>query len=187
MLREIRSDVEISAPFDPGQSPDPAHHPPRRKYIALWDTGATGTTITKRVAAELQLQPVGMVLCHHAQGRTTVPRYLVNLFLPSRVGVPMLSVVETDLSGGIDVLIGMDVISMGDFLISNHGSKTCFSFQLPSLKLISLKGLHEAQTVEAPKPSAAAAGAGRNSRCACGSGKKFKRCCGILPQAKPHK
>lgn len=33
---------------------------------------------------------------------------------------------------GIDVLIGMDVISKGDFAISNYNGKTQFSFRIPS-------------------------------------------------------
>jgi hypothetical protein len=33
---------------------------------------------------------------------------------------------------GIDVLIGMDIISLGDFAISNFDGKTQFSFRIPS-------------------------------------------------------
>lgn len=33
---------------------------------------------------------------------------------------------------GIDVLIGMDVISKNDFAISNYNGKTQFSFRIPS-------------------------------------------------------
>ena len=33
---------------------------------------------------------------------------------------------------GIDVLIGMDIISMGDFAVSNFDGKTQFSFRIPS-------------------------------------------------------
>jgi hypothetical protein len=34
---------------------------------------------------------------------------------------------------GTDVLIGMDIISMGDFAITNARGKTIFSFVIPSL------------------------------------------------------
>ena len=40
---------------------------------------------------------------------------------------------------GIDVLIGMDIISKGDFAISNYDEKTQFSFRLPSQKDVDYK------------------------------------------------
>ena len=33
-----------------------------------------------------------------------------------------------------DVLIGMDVITSGDFAVSNHNGKTVFSFRVPSVE-----------------------------------------------------
>jgi hypothetical protein len=36
-----------------------------------------------------------------------------------------------DLIGEIDLLIGMDIILLGDFSISNCGGKTLFSFAIP--------------------------------------------------------
>jgi hypothetical protein len=35
---------------------------------------------------------------------------------------------------GVEVLIGMDIISMGDFNISNANGKTLFSFVIPPYK-----------------------------------------------------
>ena len=32
-----------------------------------------------------------------------------------------------------DVLIGMDIINLGDFAVSNHNGKTTFSFRMPSV------------------------------------------------------
>ena len=44
-----------------------------------------------------------------------------------------LSVMDSEIGKqGIDVLIGMDIISLGDFAISNYESKTQFSFRIPS-------------------------------------------------------
>ncbi len=37
---------------------------------------------------------------------------------------------------GLGVLIGMDIIGLGDFAISNHGGKTVFTFRAPSSKVI---------------------------------------------------
>jgi len=51
--------------------------------------------------------------------------------LPNNVGIPFLQVTESVLLG-FDMLIGMDIISQGDFSISCPGGETVFSFQLPS-------------------------------------------------------
>ena len=40
---------------------------------------------------------------------------------------------------GIDVLIGMDIISKGDFAVSNYNGKTQFSFRLPSQEDVDYK------------------------------------------------
>jgi len=56
--------------------------------------------------------------------------YLVNLYLPPHV-VINARVLEGSIKGG-DVLVGMDVISLGDFAITNHNNKTTWSFRLPS-------------------------------------------------------
>ena len=40
---------------------------------------------------------------------------------------------------GIDILIGMDIISKGDFAISNYDGKTQFSFRLPSQQDVDYK------------------------------------------------
>jgi hypothetical protein len=44
----------------------------------------------------------------------------------------------------IDILIGMDIIQLGDFHISNTGGNTCFSFVIPSLP-VSLNLADEAE------------------------------------------
>ena len=64
-------------------------------------------------------------------GERSANVYLVNLYLPNRVGIIGLPVTDAVLTDE-DVLIGMDVISLGDFSISNTEGQTCLSFQYPS-------------------------------------------------------
>lgn len=102
--------------------------------IAVWDTGANGTVITKQVADELGLKPIGITEVYHAQGKGLTSEYLVNVALPSGVIVPGVRVTEGMLAG-CDVLIGMDIIGMGDFAVTNansHGGTT-LSFCIPSV------------------------------------------------------
>jgi hypothetical protein len=56
----------------------------------------------------------------------------VDLILPMGVTIPGLNVTLGDIVG-TDVLIGMDVITAGDFAITNHDGKTKMTFRVPSL------------------------------------------------------
>ncbi len=61
--------------------------------------------------------------------------YLISLTLESQAKFPILEAVEGHILGS-DVLIGMDVITQGDFAITNKDGKTTFSFRSPSLAKI---------------------------------------------------
>jgi gag-polyprotein putative aspartyl protease len=128
----LQSTVQVSEAFDP-QSGNPP--PIAQPYIATWDTGATNTVITSKVATELGLKPSGKVkvrgvgpagVCQEHDSNT----YLVNIFLPNNVGLAGVRVSENAVDG-CDVLIGMDVITTGDLAITNHNGKTTFSFRVP--------------------------------------------------------
>lgn len=67
----------------------------------------------------------------------------------------------------------MDIIGKGDFIVSNYGEKTVFTFRLPSLmKFDFIKNTY----LEPVKNNDLTIG--KNSKCPCGSGKKYKQCCG---------
>lgn len=100
---------------------------------AQWDTGATGTCISKEVVDKLNLKPIGKILIRTPSGQGYANSYLVNIDLNNEVRFSNLKVMDSEIgSQGIDVLIGMDIISQGDFSVSNFDNKTYFSFRLPS-------------------------------------------------------
>lgn len=115
-----------------------------REYIAIWDTGATHSAITKRVVDDLRLQPTGVRETRHAGGKSSNNTYLVNIALPNRVMVPHVRVTEVQLIPDDNVsddkqpqlLIGMDIIGLGDFAVTNANDKTTFSFRIPSVREI---------------------------------------------------
>lgn len=110
----------------------------------IWDTGATGSTITTNVVKALGLSPTGMTMVHTANGVAQQNTYTVNIGLPNRVMIERITVTEVPgLSGGCDALIGMSIINLGDFSVTNHNGKTCFSFRIPSL--------HEVDYVKSPE------------------------------------
>lgn len=96
----------------------------------LWDTGASGSVISRALAAKLKLVPITRCRTYHAQGESMVNVYLIDLVLPNNLLVRGLRVSEGVLNG-FDMLIGMDIIGKGDFALSNRDNKTLFSFQIP--------------------------------------------------------
>ena len=101
------------------------------EFKALWDTGADGSVVSNSVVAALGLMPDGKIPVYHADGMSIVNVYTVDLRLPSGVVFRKLKVTSGDLKD-TDVLIGMDVISMGDFAVTARNGCTKFSFQIPS-------------------------------------------------------
>lgn len=103
------------------------------KIQAIWDTGATSSVITQKVVDELGLVPTGMVEVSTANGNVRQHTYIVDIVLPNRIKATDVTVACVDaLSGPIDALIGMDIITLGDFSITNHNGTTCMSFRIPS-------------------------------------------------------
>ena len=112
-----------------------------KKYLAIWDTGATHSAITKKVVDDLGLKPTGVRETRHADGKSINNTYLVNISLPMGVMVGQVRVTEVKLipddNTSIDkqpqLLIGMDIIGLGDFAVTNIDEKTTLSFRMPSV------------------------------------------------------
>lgn len=176
ITREIITECGVSLPFAPSPG---LKQPPVIETKGLWDTGATGSVITKDLALKLGLKAVRTVESHHAGGSSTVNVYLINIFLPNQVCIPFVEVSECiDTIGRFGILIGMDVFSKGDFALSHQAGDTIVSFRMPSIQAIRLEkdGLPNQNVI--PKSNVQNKTQGRNELCNCGSGKKFKHCHG---------
>ena len=107
----------------------------RAKVEALWDTGATETCISERVAQALSLIPVGRKQIKTPSGTTIANVYLIDIILPQGVIVKSVEATGTKIDEqGFDCLIGMNIIVLGDFAVSNYNHKTTFTFRIPSVK-----------------------------------------------------
>ena len=102
---------------------------------ALWDTGATNSAITPQLAKKIGLLVIDMAKVSTANGEKESPVYKVDLILPNKVIVEAVRITEASVVGS-DMLIGMDIINMGDFAISNFQGKTWFTFRIPSMENI---------------------------------------------------
>src|SRR3989344_3267215 len=115
-----------------------------RRYLAIWDTGATHSAITKKVVGDLGLKPTGARETRHAGGKSINNTYLVNISLPNGVMVGQVRVTEVNLIPDDNtsddkqpqLLIGMDIIGLGDLAVTNASGKTTMSFQVPSIEEI---------------------------------------------------
>jgi hypothetical protein len=145
---------------------------------AIWDTGATNTCITKAAAIKLNLTPIGKTKVKGVHSEEIVNIYVIGLILNNeniKLSVKVTEVDSLAADSSISFLIGMDVINLGDFAITNFNKKTVMSFRVPSINCIDfVKDKHGQAPYRSPDiPS-------RNSKCPCGSGKKYKNCCGKI-------
>ena len=172
IVNMLNTDCGVCKSYNP--TIEKGEHPHVETFKALWDTGATGSVITKNVVDKLGLIPTGFGKVYHANGECIVNTYLINIFLPNQVGIPSLRVTEGILNGS-DVLIGMDIISGGDFSISNNNGQTIFTFQIPATHEHDyVKEINDKLHTPILKDKLP----GRNDPCHCGSGKKYKNCHG---------
>lgn len=126
----LKTDVGVCLPFLGQPSKD--EKIVIEKFKAIWDTGATNSVVTEAVAQKLGLKPIRVARVYHAVGESFSPVYLVNIALPNNVIVQGVTVTRGVLPEDDQVLIGMDIIGMGDFAVTNVGGKTVMSFRLPS-------------------------------------------------------
>lgn len=148
----------------------------------VWDTGATGSVITEAAAQRLGLTIVSMTEVSGVHSKEVVPVYDVQLTLNNqnislRVRVTEGKATSFSHEGDADILIGMDIITRGDFCISNFGGQTVMTFRIPSLITIDYckeveehnrcLRVHELN-LRKHLPD----------KCACGSGRDYKNCHG---------
>ena len=169
ILNVIETPVEIKNPFNGNVV----------KTLAIWDTGATSCAITEKLAQQLSLPIIakGRVLGVHGEREVNVHDVEIKLNnenIQLRTRVSACSELSSD--GSIGLLLGMDVITKGDFFITNHNGNTVMTFRVPSLETKDFceeikeynrfSKIHDIQRKKGI------------TKCPCGSGKDFKNCHG---------
>jgi hypothetical protein len=166
IVRELLTSVFVGEPFE--EVLDPAKRPTPGQFIALWDTGATNCMVTDRVVETCGLKPITMTAVAGCHGSKDCDVFLVSIWLPNKIVLPIIQVTGGAVIPGADILLGMDIISLCDFAITNFNRSTVLTFRLPSIADIDFERLSPATGKEL----------GRNDPCYCGSGKKYKKCHG---------
>ena len=125
--KAIITEAYIFTDFKPGELPDLKFYTP----VAAWDTGAERTSLSMEVVKALQLNPVGYEPIAVFGGVKKAALYKVSIGLPNGKIMHNMIVYGDELDE-YSVLIGMDVITQTDFLITNADGKTTFQFRTPS-------------------------------------------------------
>jgi hypothetical protein len=127
---------EISTPLwlEPVYTADMRLLGTRTEIEALWDTGATMTCIKPSLRDRLKLRQselVEPILMSGIGGDVEADGTLVSIWLAPNFVIELCPVYIADFPGDQDLLIGMDIITMGDFAICNANGKTSCSFTVP--------------------------------------------------------
>ncbi|OGY26442.1 MAG: hypothetical protein A2Z24_00305 [Candidatus Woykebacteria bacterium RBG_16_44_10] len=131
----LTTEIQLSLPYNPqaDQGPAPALH----NCKAIWDTGASMSSITEAMVNKLALKPTGRTEVTNTSGTETKNTYLLNVYLPNKVALSYLKVVECkNIVGDFEFLVGMDIIGAGDFAVTNVDGKTTMSYRVPSIETI---------------------------------------------------
>ncbi|WP_461257550.1 retropepsin-like aspartic protease, partial [Treponema sp. R80B11-R83G3] len=155
--RTLRSKVHVQSPITKNDV----------EANAIWDTGASRSLITPKIATQLDLKPISKTLMATPSDKNIQSNvYLINVHLPNRATIVGVQALEGT-PNSCDMLIGMDVISLGDFAVTNFNSKTMFSFRTPSMAEIDFTKHSHIEPIKNENRKT-----GRNDPCPCGSGKK---------------
>lgn len=98
---------------------------------ALWDTGASTSSISGAFADRVGIPALDFTRIHGAGGVHDSRVFRVDLTIPgTQVHVTDVQATEF-VAHDFDMLIGMDIITLGDFSVTNADGKTVFSFRVP--------------------------------------------------------
>jgi hypothetical protein len=98
---------------------------------ALLDTGATNTSISDTLAARLRLKPVGRYKVEAAGGVHMAAAYSIDVLFRNMVSFANIRAAAFVKNDQFDIIIGMDIITLGDLAITNANNKTVVSFRIP--------------------------------------------------------
>ena len=88
----------------------------------VWDTGATNTLISSQVVDALELVPLEESLVEGVGGIVKSLVYEISLYLANDIVFKNVKALCSDI-GDYDLVVGMDIIAQGDFVVSNNQGK----------------------------------------------------------------
>ena len=98
---------------------------------ALWDTGASGSCISERMARKMGLHPVDTGVGISSIGQQDILYYIVDVRLSDDIVFKNMKIAGFPLENhNVDFIIGMDIIAKGNLTIRNNNGKTEVKFSI---------------------------------------------------------
>ena len=101
---------------------------------ALWDTGASISVIVPEIMNKLNVTPVDKKTIAGIHTTQTVDIVYVTVQLPNGVLKKTIEAAVCNIPSKTGMILGMDIILLGDFALSNGFDQTLFSFAVPPFK-----------------------------------------------------
>jgi predicted aspartyl protease len=99
--------------------------------MALVDTGATGSCISRRFVENAQLKAYKRSKIRGFNGTFIVPVYSLDVLLPNGILFTNMDVAEFQSNNNFDFIIGMNILRMGDMALTNAKGEMVFTFRIP--------------------------------------------------------
>lgn len=131
---KLTDELIIPVGISPIFTVDDASYDEPFKVNALWDTGATMSCIKSALWKRLRLcqcSAANSIELSGIGGKIISAFTLLDLHLTNNLIIEYCPVCAADFPGDVEILIGMDIIKLGDFAISNTDNITSFSFAIP--------------------------------------------------------
>ena len=129
IVDEIKTPIKITNPLN-GES---------TITFALWDTGATDCAITESLVKRLNLPIFSKAKVIGVHGIKQVNVHFIEFKLDNeniKLKTQVTSCSELSEDGTIGFLIGMNLITQGDLVLSNYSNETVMSFRIPSKEIL---------------------------------------------------
>jgi len=101
---------------------------------ALWDTGASISAITPEIQSKLKATPISKRVISGIHDSKVVDVVIIKVELPNSVIKKSIEAVVCNIPSNVGMILGMDIISLGDLAISNGDEQTLLSFAAPPYK-----------------------------------------------------
>ena len=95
---------------------------------ALWDTGCSKASISQRVVDELGLKPYDKITVYEVGKPRESDLYHVTFELSAEIKFEDVEADQSFIGERYDAIIGMGIISKGNFIILNQDGRTNFVF-----------------------------------------------------------
>jgi hypothetical protein len=99
---------------------------------AMWDTDSMGTCVSTRLARHLGLAPFRTTTLASLHGDSVTNVCFMDIVLPDEIVIENVMAMEIETQRDFDIIIGMNIIRLGDFSLCNDHGNTVMTFSLPS-------------------------------------------------------